>query len=172
MNIFFFCHSLTVTLLTLIACSQQEDRLSQVTSNFRNSVMFPSLLKILRLVAAWNIRFWFFFHVHHILGHLKVVQRKSESHSVVSNPLWLHGLYSSWDSPGQNTRMGSLSLFQGILPIRDQTQVSSIAGRFFTSWATGKVTLYLDYMCAHVRQLNMTFKEYLTLPPIHSNGKK
>ena len=34
-----------------------------------------------------------------------------------------------WNSPGQNTEVGSLSLLQGIFP----TQVSCIAGRFFTS---------------------------------------
>ena len=28
-----------------------------------------------------------------------------------------HGLYSSWNSPGQNTGAGSLSLLQGIFPI-------------------------------------------------------
>ena len=28
--------------------------------------------------------------------------------------LWPHGLYSLWNSPGQNTRTGSLSLLQGI----------------------------------------------------------
>ena len=28
---------------------------------------------------------------------------KSESHSVVSNSLWPHELYSPWNSPGQNT---------------------------------------------------------------------
>ena len=39
---------------------------------------------------------------------------KSESHSVVSNYLQPHGLYSPWNSPGQNTGMGSLSLLQGI----------------------------------------------------------
>ena len=36
--------------------------------------------------------------------------------SVVSNSLWLHGLYSPWNSPGQNTGLGSLSLLQGIFP--------------------------------------------------------
>ena len=41
---------------------------------------------------------------------------KSESPSVVSNSLWPHGLYSPWNSPGQNTRVSSLSLFQGIFP--------------------------------------------------------
>ena len=41
---------------------------------------------------------------------------ESESCSVVSNSLPPHGLYSSWNSPGQNTRVGSLSLLQGIFP--------------------------------------------------------
>ena len=40
----------------------------------------------------------------------------SESHSIVSNSLLLHGLYSPWNSPGQNTGVGSLSLLQGIFP--------------------------------------------------------
>ena len=39
---------------------------------------------------------------------------KSESCSVVSNSLWPHGLYSPWNSSGQNTGVGSLSLLQGI----------------------------------------------------------
>ena len=39
-----------------------------------------------------------------------------ESCSVVSNSLQPHGLYSPWNSPGQNTRVGSLSLLQGIFP--------------------------------------------------------
>ena len=43
-----------------------------------------------------------------------------------------HGLYSPWNSPGQNTGVGSCSLLQGIF----QTQVSHAAGRCFTSWAT------------------------------------
>ena len=30
--------------------------------------------------------------------------------------LQLHGLYSPWNSPGQNTGVGSLSLLQGIFP--------------------------------------------------------
>ena len=39
-----------------------------------------------------------------------------ESRSVVSDFLWPHGLYSPWNSPVQNTRMGILSLLQGIFP--------------------------------------------------------
>ena len=41
----------------------------------------------------------------------------SESHLLVSD-LRLHGLYSPWNSLGQNTGVGSLSLLQGIFPIQ------------------------------------------------------
>ena len=135
-----------------------------------------------------------------ILSVLKVKWSESESRSVVSDSLWPHGLYSPWDSPGQNTGVGSLSLLQhiflnheskrgllhcgqilyqlsyegsprkssvmsdslwphGLYPVhrilqarildwvafpfsrgssqpRDRTQVSHIAGKFFTSWAS------------------------------------
>ena len=40
--------------------------------------------------------------------------KRSESHLVMSNSLWLNGLYSPWNSPGQNTGVGSLSLHHGI----------------------------------------------------------
>ena len=39
-----------------------------------------------------------------------------ESCSVMSDSLQPHGLYSPWNSLGQNTGMGSLSLLQGIFP--------------------------------------------------------
>ena len=40
----------------------------------------------------------------------------SESPSVSSGSLRPHALYSSWNSPGQNTEVGGLSLCQGIFP--------------------------------------------------------
>ena len=46
------------------------------------------------------------------------VWRESESHSVVSDSLQPPGLYSPWNSPGQNTGVGSLSLLQEIFPIQ------------------------------------------------------
>ena len=39
---------------------------------------------------------------------------ESENRSVVSDSSKPHGLYSPWNSPGQNTEVGSLSLRQGI----------------------------------------------------------
>ena len=77
----------------------------------------------------------------HILNHHKfslTALEISESHSVMSDSLWLHGLYSPWSFLGQNTGVGSLSLTfsRGSSQPRDQTQVSRIAGIFFTSWTT------------------------------------
>ena len=45
-------------------------------------------------------------------------QRKeeSESHSVMSTSLQPHKPYRPWNSPGQNTGVGTLSLLQGIFP--------------------------------------------------------
>ena len=44
------------------------------------------------------------------------VVKWSESHSVVSDSLRPHRLHSPWNSPGQNTGVGSLSLLQRIFP--------------------------------------------------------
>ena len=57
----------------------------------------------------------------------KCEKRKSESHSVMLDSLWPHGLYSSWNSPGQNTGVGSLSPLQGSSKPRGQTHVSYIS---------------------------------------------
>ena len=54
--------------------------------------------------------------VYSILFYYVLEGSESESHSVVSNSLQTHGLYSPWDSSGQNAGVGSLSLLQGIFP--------------------------------------------------------
>ena len=43
----------------------------------------------------------------------------SESESCLVNSLRSHGLYSPWNSPGQNTGVGSLSLLQRIFPTQE-----------------------------------------------------
>ena len=66
-------------------------------------IIFIWILKI----TNWNEQFFkllFFFFF------------KCESCSVVSDSLWHHGLYSSWNFPGQNTGVNSCSLLQGIFP--------------------------------------------------------
>ena len=53
----------------------------------------------------------------------------SEICSIVSDSLWPHGLYSPWNSPGQNTGVCSCSLLQGIFP----TQGSN-PGLLYCKW--------------------------------------
>ena len=45
-----------------------------------------------------------------------VDETKGESRSVISNSLQPHGLYSPWNSLGQNTGVDGFSLLQGIFP--------------------------------------------------------
>ena len=49
-----------------------------------------------------------------LTGPEKRQESESESRSVVSYAMGPHGLYSPWNSPGQNTGVGSLSLLHGI----------------------------------------------------------
>ena len=51
------------------------------------------------------------------------------SRSVVSNSLWPHGVYSPWNSPGQYTGVGSLSLLQGIFPTQGSNPGLSHCGQ-------------------------------------------
>ena len=76
------------------------DGLSRVSYNLRICWEFPVYLC------------WFFIS----FLTLSTFQSESESHSVMSNSLWPHGLYRPWNSPGQNTGVGSHPLLQGILP--------------------------------------------------------
>ena len=64
-------------------------------------LLLPSIFQKLRYYKEKIIDCWFYW---------------SENHSVVSNSLRPPGLYSPWNSPGQNTGVGSLSLLQGIFP--------------------------------------------------------
>ena len=73
----------------------------------------------------------------------------SESCSVVST-LRPHGLYSPWNSLGQNTGVGSLPFSRGSSRSRDRTQISRIAGRFFTSWAMREARPWHLVKCCQV----------------------
>ena len=60
-----------------------------------------------------------------------------ESRSVMSNFLQPHGLCSLWNSPGQNTGVGSLSFLQGIFPTQGSNPgLPHYRQILFTSWAT------------------------------------
>ena len=57
-----------------------------------------------------------------ISGDGSLLKSGSESHSVMSDSLWPHGQCSPWNSPGQNTGVGSLFLLQGIFPTQGPNQ--------------------------------------------------
>ena len=52
------------------------------------------------------------FHIDSYSNQITFIE--SESHSAMSDSLPPHGLYYPWNSPGQNTEVGSLSILQGI----------------------------------------------------------
>ena len=73
------------------------------------------------------------------MGHFPYAFKKGkserESRSVVSNTSRLYGLYSPWNSLGQNTGVVAFPFSKGSSQPRDRTQVSRIACVFFTNWA-------------------------------------
>ena len=72
----------------------------------------------------------------------QIKKSQSESGSVMSDSLGPHGLYSPWSSLGQNTWVGSFPFSRGSSQPRDWTQISHIAGEFFTSWTTREAQEY------------------------------
>ena len=70
------------------------------------------------------------------------VSEVSESRSVVSDYLWPQGLNSQLNSPGQNTGWIAFPFSRGSSQPRHRTQVSHIAGGFFTTWATREAQKY------------------------------
>ena len=86
-------------------------------------------------IVCWVLVHRTFFQLY-ITEQLYITCSESESYSVVSDSLRPHGLYSPWNSPGQNTGVGSLSLLQRIFPTQGLNSGLPNAGRFFTSWAT------------------------------------
>ena len=102
----------------------------------------------------------------------------SESHSAVSDSLWLHRLYSHKES--DYTVHGILHarilewlafLFsRGSSQPRDQTQVSHIAGRFFTSWATRKAQIQMFSVILFIIAKIVTKKRAHLSTPIEANS--
>ena len=127
------------------------------------------LCNIVNISWIWLNVQWIYaclpFYISYILGFFVTAQSmmhctphsegkeksESESRSVLSDSLWPHGLYSLWNSPGQNTGVWVAFPFsRGFSPPRDQTQVSCIAGEFFTSWATREAIQLLMLECLKI----------------------
>ena len=77
---------------------------------------------LILIYKKWIFTFFHLNHAYlyqtHTFLYINIV-RYSESCSVMSNSLWPHGLYSPWNSLGQNTGVGSHSLPQGIFPTQE-----------------------------------------------------
>ena len=69
---------------------------------------------------------------------------KNESDSVMSDSLQPQGLFSPWNSLGQNTGVGRHSLLQGIFPTQGSTQVSHSAADSFPAVLQRKLLLLRD----------------------------
>ena len=101
--------------------------LSRVSSSTTVSIwiwMGTSYILLLHVLSFFFFHFklfilYFFFIL--MAWKKSCVQPESESCSVMSDSSLLQGLYSPWNSPGQNTWVGSLSLLQGIFPTQGST---------------------------------------------------
>ena len=71
----------------------------------------------------------------------------SESHSVVFGSLQPHGLHSPWNSPGQNTGVGSLSLLQGLFPTQGSNPGVPHCGRILFQLSHQAVCLISRFHC-------------------------
>ena len=85
------------------------------------------------------------------LGILVIIP-ESESQSVMSDFLWPHGLHSPWNSPGQNTGVGSLSLLRGIF----LTQGSN-PGLLHCRWILYQHNCWGCQICHYVFRCELTF---------------
>ena len=105
------------------------------------SVKFLPYLSFIMTIFTWNVP----------------LEKLMWSYSVMSDSLQHYGLHSVWNSPGQNTEVGRLSLFQGIFPTQYQTQIFRIAGRFFNSWAAREAQRILYWSQKILFHFHQTF---------------
>ena len=110
-----------------LPCDIWSSKIQTEKSDFSHSP--GTLLKARQCITHFLIIIITFVIILNVSNKLKVKL------AVLSNSFWPHGLYSTWNSPGKNTGVGSHSLLQGSSQPRNQTQVLCIAGRFFTIWA-------------------------------------
>ena len=102
-------------------------------------------------------------------------ESESESHSVVSNSLQPHGLYSPWNSPGQNTGVGSLSLLQGIFPTQESNSgllhCRRILYQMSHQGSPGSVGIFMKSSVHHSLATSDKQNDLLALQPVgEGNG--
>ena len=88
--------------------------------------------------------------------------------SVVSDSLQPHGLQPTrllcpWNSPGKNTVVGSFLFSRVSFQPRDRTQLSCIADRFFTVWATKEAMLTCIVLSLYVLTCLILPKKFVSV---------
>ena len=84
-------------------------------------------------------------------------ESESESHSVMSDSLQSRELYSPWNSPGQHTGVGSLSLLEGVFPTQvsnpgpQHSTVHPVNQRWYESWNS----FVIPILCIPVQSLQL-----------------
>ena len=83
----------------------------------------------------------------------------------MSDSLWTHGLYSPWNSPGQNTGVSSLPLLQGNLPNPGiEPRSPALTGGFFTTHATWEACKFmLTWKKDDIKTLICEYSKIITL---------
>ena len=87
-------------------------------------------------------------------------------HSVMYDSLLPHGLYSPWNSPGQNTGVGSLSLLQGDLPnpgIKPRSSGLLHCRRIFYQLSHKGSPIVIDMHSQNIESLLSVFVSQITL---------
>ena len=72
----------------------------------------------------------------------------------MSDSLWPHGLYSPWNSLGQNTGVGSLSLHQGISPTRGSNPGLPHFGRILYQLSHQESPCKSSFFLVHEKDFN------------------
>ena len=80
----------------------------------KDQTLWETTSDALETEVAIRILIWGEMRDYKTPKHRKGSESESESRSVLSDSLQPHGLYSPWNSPGQDTGVGSLSFLQGI----------------------------------------------------------
>ena len=105
-----------------------------------------------------NIHILFIVHIHYkYMWFSNIYSIYGESLSVVSNSLRTHGLYSPWNSPGQNTGVGSLPLLQRIFPTQGSNSGVWHCRQMDRAWqaTVHRVTNSWTQLCAWAHTINI-----------------
>ena len=97
----------------------------------------------------------------------------SQSCLTLCDPMDYTVLYSLWNSPGQNTGVGSCSLLQGIFPTQGSNLSPALqTSGFFTSWATRETHKWSLILALSLQSKYKEWKIWLACCTVQQNNTK